>query len=148
MLEKNFELRNLKLIQHDLGKDFIQLFQTLCLQNKDGNVPMFDRDIGDAIKKACTEDSDAFHIAKAAQLIRRELFQISNTFNETFKKKCQESSVPFLLKVLVSMILKGPEVTDDRLPQNQAVLTISQVTCFQQQEKSTKNIIISPASWH
>ena len=37
----------------------------------------FDEDISTAIKKACDHDSDAMHLARAAQVVRKEMFKRS-----------------------------------------------------------------------
>ena len=57
----------------------------------------FDKDIGDAIRKACEQDSfdnDAMHPARAAQVVRRDMFDRKFTFNGLFKQGCQEAVVP------------------------------------------------------
>ena len=102
-------------------------------------VLVFDKDIGDAIRQVCSHDSELLALAKAAQLIRRELFQSNNSFNGTFSSECQDRAVPFLLKAFVSMVLNGPgavEESKSRLPQAQAVLTISQLLAFNSKKSS------------
>ena len=45
------------------------------------------KDIGDAIGKACEydNDSDALHLARAANIIRRDMFRMKSKFTGTFK---------------------------------------------------------------
>jgi hypothetical protein len=73
---------------------------------------MFDKDVGIAIKKAYERDYDskAIHIARAAQLIRQDIFAIRNTFNGTFSQEYVNNCVPSSLVELVNMILYGPEI--------------------------------------
>ena len=50
-----------------------------------------------------------------------------------FDRDCQERSVPVMLKALVGMILKGPDVIEGSAEgslQDQAILTISQLLIF------------------
>ena len=73
---------------------------------------VFDNDIGSALSMACThdQDMDALHLAKAAQIVRREMFNTRNRFDGSFAQGCQESSVPLSLKALVQMILEGASI--------------------------------------
>lgn len=36
---------------------------------------MLSRDLDDAIKKACTRDSEALELARAAEVVRKEIFR-------------------------------------------------------------------------
>ena len=70
---------------------------------------IFDKDIGDAIWKACERDNfdnDALHLARAAQVVRRDMFDGKFTFNGSFKQGCQEAAVPQSLQPLINMILE------------------------------------------
>ncbi len=69
----------------------------------------FDEDIGLALGKACEQDSDsdAVHFARAAQIVRRCMFN-SKPFTGSFEENCQSKSVPHSLLALVSMVLEGP----------------------------------------
>ena len=73
----------------------------------------FEHDIGTALAKACELDDneDAMHIARAAQIVRRHIFDEAKPFNG-FPKQCQEDSVPKLLLTLVNMVLEGPSIKD------------------------------------
>ena len=63
--------------------------------------------------KACEQDSDsdAVHLARAAQIVRQHIFS-SNPFTGSFEENCQEKSVPHQLLALVSMVLEGPSIKD------------------------------------
>ena len=54
------------------------------------------------------------------------MFEKSSSFNSSFRKGCQEDSVPELLLALVSMILDGPNIKD-QISTTQAALTIAQL---------------------
>ena len=45
-------------------------------------------EIGDVLLEAKNRDSEAFCLAKAAMIVRREILQVKNTFNGTFATKC------------------------------------------------------------
>lgn len=94
---------------------------------------VFDKDIGDALRKACEQDldSDGLHLAKAAKIIRREIFKSQQCFKGTFDPNCEDNSVPAALKALVGMILNGPSIKkQDDNDTTRACLTISQLLAF------------------
>lgn len=140
---KNSESKNLKFILLAFGKNSMQPFQTSCLHCKGENTYscLTKTQAMSLKKKAYTQDSEVLHIAQAAQLIRRELFKVQNSFNGTFGNGCQDNSVPFLLKAFVSMILNGPDAIEEasnRLSQHQAVLTIAQLLAFNCKKRAPK----------
>ena len=71
---------------------------------------VFNDAIGDAIRNACKQDydSEALHLARAAKIVRRDMFSIQQSFKGTFEVDCQEKSVPPSLLALVNMIVEGP----------------------------------------
>ena len=84
-------------------------------QSKGHDIPLvFDEDIRAALAKVCQldQDSDGIHLAKAAQIIRQQLFDKWEAFDGVFHEVCQENSVPSTLRALVSMILSGAEIED------------------------------------
>ena len=93
-------------------------------------------DIGEMVKRAKEKDSEAYHLAKAANIVRRDMLKVKNTFNGTFQRSCQKDAIPVSLKILIDMILKGSSVnketadnTADIVPK-QASLTIAQLLMF------------------
>ena len=72
----------------------------------------FSRNIGAALNFAKTHDHDAeaMYLAKAAMLVRKELFRKKQCVNGAFDAHSQRSEVPELLLALVDMILEGPNV--------------------------------------
>ncbi len=103
---------------------------------KDGRdiILIFNEDIGPAMRKACELDaeSNAIHLARAAQIVRRELFNNKSTFTGAYGNHCQELSVPNSLVELVSMILYGPNIKtqSSHSSKPQAVLTLAQLLKF------------------
>ena len=94
---------------------------------------MFDEDIGHALAKVCQQDSDndAVHLARAAQIVRRHLFDKAEPFDGSLSSTCQEDSVPSSLVALVNMILEGPSIKDQVYqPSNPAALSLAQLLKF------------------
>lgn len=54
-------------------------------------------EIGGMPSKVKKMDSDAVYLARAANIIRREILKIKNSFNGTFLLECQENAVPVSL---------------------------------------------------
>ena len=72
----------------------------------------YEKDIGTLIHTACEKDhdSDAMVLAKAAKLVRREIFDYPNKFNGSFNNECQRNAVPNVLITLIRMILEGTSI--------------------------------------
>lgn len=72
----------------------------------------FDEDVGHALRKVCRQeyDEEAICLARAATIVRREMFQTAATFTGSFEGDCQVKSVPQSLLTLVAMILDGPNI--------------------------------------
>ena len=93
-------------------------------------VLIYNKDIGSALRKACEHDADddAIHLAKAAKIVRRDMFKLKNKFNGSFAPHCQERSVPTSLLSLVAMVLCGPSIEiQSSTTLSQPILTISQL---------------------
>ena len=84
-----------------------------------------------SFKTVAEQDNDdhAVQLAHTAKIVQKDLFEKSSFFNVSFRKGCQEDSVPELLFALVSMILHGPS-TKDQISTTQAALTIAQLLKF------------------
>ena len=92
----------------------------------------FTDDIGAALTKACEWDSesDAIHLANAAKIVRRHMFEERKSFTG-LKNECQRDSVPKLLLTLVNMILEGPSIKDQKeYSMSSAALSIAQLLKF------------------
>ena len=93
----------------------------------------FDEDIGSALRKACNIDDDAIHLARAAQLVRKEMFGKKYTFDGSFKPSCEQDVIPPSLMALVSMILDGPNIkhqSEVAATTARAALSISRLLMF------------------
>ena len=103
----------------------------------------FNKDIGHALSVACDHDSDtdAVCLARAANIVRRDMFKMKNQFNGSFEEKCQEESVPASLLALVSMVVNGPNIeaqtSSSAMPQ--PILTISQLLLYNSLVRRRKN---------
>lgn len=53
---------------------------------------------------------EALHIAKAAEIVRRDMFEVDCIFEGSFTQNCQENAIPKSLKALVDMLLCGPSI--------------------------------------
>uniref|UniRef100_UPI00358F83C1 uncharacterized protein n=1 Tax=Myxine glutinosa TaxID=7769 RepID=UPI00358F83C1 len=91
----------------------------------------FEEDVGAALAKACEldSDSDAVHLAHAAQIVRSHMFGEAKPFTG-FPEVCQEESVPPLLLALVSMILEGPSIKEQMADTNPAAIATAQILKF------------------
>ena len=91
-------------------------------------------DVGAALCKACEYDTDneAIYLARAANIVRKNMFQLKQNFNGSFDTQCQEKSIPVSLLALVAMILYGPNITKqyDYESMPQPALTISQLLMY------------------
>lgn len=84
----------------------------------------------------CDHEGDAAILAKAAKIVRSDISQAAKfNFDASFPAYCQEQSVPSTLKMLVSMILNGPDVKQQDTNDSQACLTISQIILFNFKKK-------------
>jgi len=103
----------------------------------------FNKDIGHALSMACDHDSDtdAVCLARAANIVRRDMFKMKNQFNGSFEEKCQEESVPASLLALVAMVVNGPNIeaqtSSSAMPQ--PILTISQLLLYNSLVRRRKN---------
>jgi len=92
-----------------------------------------DSDIGSALSTVCEYDRDveATHLARAAQIVRRDLIKLSNNFNGSFSHDCQAASVPTSLTALMQMILDGATIDNQSdTVSTQATLSVSQLIGF------------------
>ena len=103
---------------------------------------MFNADIGEAIKIACSNnaDDDAVHLVRAAQILRKEIFTKEYSFDGSFKPGCERDAVPESVLALVRMILRGPSIQCQKEASDantKIALSLSQLLMFNV-KKSTK----------
>ena len=76
------------------------------------------------------------NLARAAKIVRRDMFSMQQSFKGTFEIDCQKKSVPPSVLVLVSMIMEGPSIKKDNKEIKEedqvikAPLTIAQLLSF------------------
>ena len=83
-------------------------------------------EIGGILSDVKQKDTDAWCLAKAANLVRKEISKVKNSFNGSFSPECQKSSLPPSLLTLLGMILKG-SLTKTDPSDSQACLSIAQL---------------------
>lgn len=107
----------------------------------------FDSEIGIALRKALESntDTEANHLAKAAEIVRKEMLSMQLNFDGEFKADCQEESTPSSLKSLVKMILYGPNIQNQmKIYSSQAALTIAQLlqfNCYSRKPEDNSNYV-------
>ena len=77
-----------------------------CYKQGRDVIPSFTDDVGHALRDECVDNADdeAICLAKAAYIIRRNMFGLHRGFDGSFPRGCQEDAVPKSLVALVSMI--------------------------------------------
>ena len=100
----------------------------------------FDKDVGPALASACAEN-DAMHLAKTAELVRREMLQHSVKFQCRFDEHDIEDAVPQSLLELVSMIEHGPDIESQLengvTTSDQAIAQLLQFNCHRKVQKDS-----------
>lgn len=87
-------------------------------------------EIGGVLKQAKKKDSEAWYLAKVANIVRRDILQKKNLFCGVFVPGCQKDAVPASLQTLISMIIRGPTTDKIDPADSQACLTVSQLIVF------------------
>ena len=92
----------------------------------------FDKDIRAALRKLCKEDFDdeAICLARAAKIVRKDMFQLQAQFTGSFDEACKVNSVPQSLLTIVAMILDGPNIQSQSQSSSgthQASLSVAQL---------------------
>ena len=86
-------------------------------------------DIGGILTEAKRRDSDAWCLARAAHIVRKDILNVDNSFNGKFAPECQKNSIPASLLSFVGMLIKGPTTKIDP-SNNQACVSVSQLIVF------------------
>ncbi|KXJ17320.1 hypothetical protein AC249_AIPGENE16297 [Exaiptasia diaphana] len=86
------------------------------------------QDIGGVLRAANSrKDTEVYHLAKTASIVRKDLLKVKNKFNGTFSENCQSDSIPASLKTLLHMIMKGPTSENS---DSQSCVSIAQLIIF------------------
>ena len=111
----------------------------------------FEKDIGSALMMASYHDSDAIHLMRAAQVVHKEIFDSSFSFDGSFQENCQQEAVPPSLLALVNMILEGRNIKHQtqlaHTTTTKPALAISQLLVFNS-VKHARNVDSSSSARH
>jgi hypothetical protein len=91
--------------------------------------------IGGILTEVKNEDSDAYCLARAAHIVRKDLLNVKNSFNGTFQEECQKHSIPASLLTLIGMLIKGPSTKSDP-SDSQSCISIAQLVVFNSVSRS------------
>lgn len=111
-------------------------FPELCASQAGREILLvLNKDVGAALRKACELDAneEACILARAAAIIRKQIFKEVCEFKGSFDEDSQEDSVPSLLDTMMMMILFGPNIesqTSISANQRQKALTLGQLAVF------------------
>ncbi len=90
-------------------------------------------DIGTTLRLVCEKDldNDAYILAQAARIVRKEIVNTTVQFDDSFPENYQVKGLPQSLQTLVAMLCDGPSIKEQSLgTQNQAQLSICQLFVF------------------
>lgn len=111
----------------------------------------FEDDVGAALKQACRHESDANHLAKAAQIVRQDMFKQSFSFNGSIEKGTQQAVIPPSLLALVNMVMNGPNIkhqSDLSTEATTAARSISQLVMFNSVKHARANVCVETGLRH
>ena len=86
-------------------------------------------EIGAILTEAKRKDKDAWCLARAAHIVRKDILKVKNSFDGTFHPGCQKHSIPASLLSLVGMLCRGSTMKVDP-SENQACLSVAQLIVF------------------
>ena len=124
-----------------LKKQILDHFCGECQEQSDGknSLLVFNEGLTKVLKESMKSrnfESEAFLMTKLVKIMKQEIFDCDSFhFSSTFPPKCQENSVPTVLKNFLSMLLNGPHVRNQDDDESQACLTISQLVCLNVKSK-------------
>jgi len=90
---------------------------------------LFEKDIGPALIKACDHYCDAMHLVRAAQVVRRDMFETRFTFDGAFQAESKKDSVTPSLLALVNMIFDGTNIKHQTQLANTSITTTGVQQC-------------------
>ena len=115
------------------------------------DVLTFEEDVGAALKQACGHESDAAHLAKAAQIVRQDMFKQQFSFNGSIEKDAQQTVIPPSLLALVNMVINGPNIkyqSDLGSEATTAATSISQLLMFNSVKHARGNVYVETGLRH
>ena len=106
----------------------------------------FNKAVESILREALKErdfSEDANILAKAAKIIRNDIFNHGNfKFAGCFPSNCQENSVPSSLKLLISLIVNGPNLKDQDQCETQACLTVGQAIVYNTKKRASDSCAV------
>jgi len=100
------------------------------------------------MKLACYHDNEAMHLMRVAQVVHKEIFASSFSFDGSFHVNCQQAAVPASLLALVNMILEGANIKhQSQISTTKPALSISQLIVFNS-VKHAQNVDSSTSAHH
>ena len=125
------------MVEHKSGQDVLLAFK---------------QDVGSALHKDCEQDADSegVSLARAANIVRRDMLKMKMAFNGSFEPHCQEQLVPTSLVALVCMILYGPSIQEQSVHSivSTPTLTISQLLMFNSYARRRQSTSHSESTKH
>ena len=123
--------------------ELLDFFQKYKIQEQsDGKhvILLFPKGMQEILLSTSQCKSEVVQLASVAKCIRNEMFQAESKFKFEghFPSNCQKDSIPYSLKLLVSMILNGPSLKNEEINiDSQNCLTISQLILFNAKKKDS-----------
>ena len=88
-------------------------------------------------------DDEAFIVAEAAKILRRDVLPLENTFDGTFNDSIQKNFIPHSLKLFVDQVLQGSKINTSPKGLEQSTLTISQLITQNTVKRVRQNVPIT-----
>ena len=114
-------------------------------------VLLFDADMGAIVSAASQGDNDAFYLARAAQIVRRDILSTEYAFDGTFDPDIEDSVVPPSLCALIGMTMHGARFDADNAHNDvklKSVLSVSELVMFNTKQKDVGNKTPSSKQYH
>ena len=96
---EELELEHARINTSRLWERILTSFPDLTAIAQRRDVLVLKEDIGEMVKPAKEKDSEAYHLAKGANIVRRDMLKVKNTFNGTFQQSCHKDAIPVSLKI-------------------------------------------------
>ena len=126
----------------------LEAFPDLTAHSEGREIQLISKnDIGGVLSKVKAVGSDAQCLARAAQLVRKEILKVKNSFNGTFPADCQKTAVPISLLTFIGMMTKDGSASFDPAD-NQACLSIAQLIVFNSIARSRDRLESSGSTHH
>ena len=139
---KQIDVKEINKHSGRLKDRLLKHFPGLQAQPKGKNLLLiFSKDIGSTIQHAISRDMDEDKVilAKAAQIVRKEMFSKEYEFTGSFESNCERNAVSKSLLALTRMILEGPSIKNQsncNTKREQISVTLTELLQFNETKKS------------